>query len=262
MGIRTVDKAAKISDDVGGNWDWAGEYRENGGSIAHGIYEVGNNQWRERAFIGNGVLLASYLFPKIENRFKCQLVDNFNLHLCGGWSWRIGKDESISGKVEDRIIFERVAQKMKPIGFIISKDRDYLLEYQHQATNAGLSTVFHPNPPRKDLWELGIANIGKLETFFDFDALTADYVEYMSVFDDNGWMLAIMDHLEIIRSSELSEYIHGFDYSSADRGFNESVTTGLVLGYPPETTIATSWYDFLVDLAEESGYSRKFVLAD
>lgn len=248
-----IIKATKVSDDIAGNWDYPGEYYEKDGTIAHGIYETGNNQWKEKVYINNGNLMASYLYPSINTVFSSSYINNFNLHLCGGWHWRQNNGELMN--IEEMMI-ERIAKGLKPLGFLNSFNKDTLLDYQHRASDMGLATNLSENPR---LWELGISNVGKLEAIFDFSKLISDYNDYIGIIGSQDEAIAIEKHLESIRSSELSDYIMGYDYSSTDRDDRDSITTGLILGYSIETTVSICWADVIDHLSRESGYSRTFI---
>jgi len=106
---------------------------------------------------------------------------------------------------------------------------------------------------------LGISNVGKLEAIFDFSKLISDYNDYIGVVGSQDEAVAIEKHLESIRSSELSDYIMGYDYSSTDRDNRDFITTGLILGYSIETTVSICWSDDIDHLSRKSGYSRTFI---
>ncbi|QGS68150.1 hypothetical protein CV093_04435 [Oceanobacillus sp. 143] len=87
-------------------------------------------------------------------------------------------------------------------------------------------------------YEIGIANNGTMEELFDLASLVETYRLFSEKLGVN--LLSLEEELVILnlKKWELSSFLNGFDYSSPFKTTVNHVLTGLILGYPIESTIA------------------------
>ncbi len=134
------------------------------------------------------------------------------LHFTGGWSWK-GAD--------DKALVDRVAKGLKPAG-ITWGEIATLVELEEYAKSHGLITHIK-KVSLAGQHELGISCRGTFGKLFDLDALVRDYARA-------GFDASNLSSLAATRlASALKEW--------SDREKDDPVT-GLLLGYPVETTWA------------------------
>ena len=227
----------KVSDDtLPPKGDYAPRYKDPSGNALHGVYVRQYKKTEDKLYINNGHLMSKYKYPRIERKFTSQMLNDFNLHLCGGWAWH--------GVNSDTVLIERVANKQKPMGFIstFTEKVDKLLGL---IDNTNLEVMVRPSKYRSDQVEIAIANQGKLNDLFDLSSLMEDYIAYQNA---TGRIRKIEDHTcysvvpeEIYRFAEyeLKDFF-SFDYVNHLEDWDIMIT-GLILGYPIETTVSIMW---------------------
>lgn len=215
----------KVSNDVACPVSHSPRYKDANEVVLHGVYIRRYKKTEHKLFINNGHLMARYKYPIIERTFISPMLNDFNLHHCGGWFWPGVKEEGIA---------TRVANKEKPMGFICFRadNMEGLAILEKEAQVKGLATKH-----ARSEWgtqELGVSNRGKMGELFDLEHLAEDYSRYYEAIGvkDPGFSW-ILDWQE----KELSE-LPDYDYANPS-GIRELICTGLILGYPVETTVAS-----------------------
>ena len=166
----------------------------------------------------HGRVMRKYKYKKIERTFKSRLLNDFNLHFCGDWHW------FSSLKVEHEELLRRVAAGFKPAGFITSENLEMLKALKTRALAKGLITHVKPNPGVKGTWELGIGFDRDFFDLFQLKDVEAGYTKW-------GIEYPIAEKLMNVSIESL---LKDFDYANVE-GF-DLIKTGLLLGYPIETT--------------------------
>lgn len=229
----------KVSDDVlQGNPARKGKYFDENNVPLHGIYIRKHKNIEERLFINTGILVRIYKYPIIDRTFQSPLVNDHNLNLGGGWGW--------PGKKESECL-TRVMSGKKPIGFYHFKDDESITEYCESGfpyvilkdTDLGTNT-------------LGLSIKGTFSENFDMDALINDYYQYLKKsvkeFELLKYITEIIgEELEFVKNHNVSDFLN-FDYGNPNKSPEYDCLTGLILGYPIETTVSL----ILQDIANNS----------
>lgn len=245
----------KISDDVldpKNHFDYyrncpkkPGNYREQNDKIQHGIYLRNYKKTIEKLIINNGYLMTKYKYPIIETHFHSPLLNDYNLHLCGGWQF---------GNIRDEEIISRVINGLKPMGFYVESE-DKTEKFQSQlelARNSKLPYVMNRLDDEYEYkgkihystrYEIGISCNGTFNEKFNIDDLIHDYKLYSEkcykYSDYNGYIKYIVDFLESLRDKEIKEFLN-FDYPNPKTDL-DLILDGLILGFPVETTVSRLW---------------------
>jgi hypothetical protein len=203
----------KVSDDPIIDLPHKGPYRDEDNKALHGIYIRNQDDTQEKLFINNGDLVRKYIYPNTKTEFKSEMVNDFNLHFCGEWTWP-DVDYEYG-------LIDRVRRKKKPMGIYICDTRGELNKLKHTIRYLNL------NITKKDK-ELGFCQKGKLKDLFDLDSLQKDYVNYL------GYKAI---DFKKIADKTLDECIAPFDYDNP-KDDEKLIITGLVFGYPIESTVS------------------------
>lgn len=190
----------------------------------HGIYHQVLPRTEQTIVFLQGKIIQRFIYPRIVRVFKSRMINDYNLHFTGGWTWYS------SAVIEQDALVDRVIKGLKPAGFIRSIDYNRCLVLQQKAKQAGLLTKLHEIPDLKGMRELGMARGGTFSTNFDLDAIVADYTSW-------GFNYQIKKIKNDFSSVPLSKLLSGFDYGNV-KSIQETMLTGLLLGYPLETTCA------------------------
>ncbi len=203
----------KVSDDPIIDLPHKGPYRDGDNKTLHGIYIRDRDDTQEKFFVNNGELIRKYIYPIIKTVFQSEMVNDFNLHFCGEWAW-----PDIDSKYG---LIDRVRRKKKPMGIYVCGTRGELNRLKHTMKYLNL------NITKKDK-ELGFCQKKSLKDLFDLDSLQKDYDNYLG-------RNAI--DFKKIADKTLDECIASFDYDNPEDD-EELIITGLVFGYPIESTIS------------------------
>jgi hypothetical protein len=218
----------------------------------HGIIHTDQkNGWRQTKIYNNGHLMVGYRYPIITRQFYSNLINYDNLHLCGGWF--------LTGtKIDDECVL-RVLNHTKPMGI-----ETYLITEKEKINNiiAVIKNVlkyeknaFIYKEAKRDLkghacWhDVKIAINKSFVELFDLQALVHDYLEYFCKAEllsrrEFPWefLPQVERHILGFRNQRISAYLE-FDYANPKTAL-DLITTGLVLGYPIETTASLIIRDY------------------
>ncbi|AYV80631.1 MAG: hypothetical protein Harvfovirus3_76 [Harvfovirus sp.] len=173
------------------------------------ISKKGNKQIRNK----NGYVLMHY--PKIPRniKFKHNAVNDYNQHLCGGWSvYPHPKFEAL----------DRVMLGLKPLGMETTADGNIAKEKAKEIADKGFLSSFEL---MKNNYYFVTASVkGTLGDYFDMKTLAHDYEK---------------NHLS---SENIKKYakvkFDAFHNGKFDIEDHPCEIVGLVLGYPIENTIS------------------------
>ncbi len=191
-----------------------GIWHDSGGTVVHGIYHEILKRTGHLVVFLDGRRMAEYIFPRVQQKFASPLLNDYNLHFTGGWVWN-GAD--------NRALVERVIHGQKPAGFI-KGDLALLKGFEMMAKNARLATHLHADGNQ---FELGIARQGTCAETFDLDALERDY-------NNMGIIVSVKQYATM----KLSDFLLDWDSTSPSDEPTHAAITGLLLGYPVESTVA------------------------
>lgn len=209
-----------------------GRYVNEKGFGMSGFYRRDYKKHCNMLVLENGHRLIKYKYPRVSIPFSSQMSRWQNLYFCGGYSLT---KENGSETDCDELLFDAVASRLKPIGFIIT-DNDSVNKMAAEATSKGLMYSINPH-----FWqghsELAIANRGRIKDHFDIDRLIQSYrimenslrIEILSISDE--------EHLRDVSEKQLSDFLRDYDYVNPRNDF-ECILTGLLLGFPIESTVA------------------------
>lgn len=175
------------------------------------ITKNGHKQIRNK----NGYVLMTYKNIPKSIKFKHKAVNDYNQHLCGGWT------------LYDHIEFEeieQVAKGLKPVGISHSRNLSKIKKKVAELTDKGLLVTYTKNDFIKGLYNITASVKGKLKDYFDLNTLAKDY-------EKNG-----LSGKNIIRYKNVK--FSAFHNDEYDIEYHPMEITGLILGYPIENTIA------------------------
>jgi hypothetical protein len=149
--------------------------------------------------------------------FKHHAVNDYNQHLCGGWSlYKHPPFEEV----------DRVVIGSKPVGISHTRSVEEAEAKQIEITNKGKLCTFMKNN-HNDLYFVTASPYGTLEEFFpNLDILIQDYDRCKLSYCAN-----------IIRKYKKVNF-EAFHHGKFDRENHHTCITGLILGYPIENTIS------------------------
>ncbi len=209
-------------------------HKDESGKPLHGIFKKDFKKTEHKMYINNGHLMITYKYPKVKREFSSPMLNDENMHLAGGWNFE--------SKSDDKTLLNRVINKKKPSGFIVEEDISKIKEVQEKANKAGLETKINEEK-RNDqtYYELGFTQKGTFGDHFDIDALVKDYEKYWNP-HNKDFVLPMddfinTDQLKGLKDKKLSSFL-SFDYGKTDKSSEDNIITGLLLGYPIETTVA------------------------
>lgn len=192
------------------------------------------SDWRQ------GEITLRFWHPRIEARFHSPLVDPFNLAISGDASWHR--------------VAERVSERLKPIGFVDSRDQNEMEEACRQVKAAGATgRLIHYRTGGTGAM---LAVSGTIGDSFDLSALAADYADYLAL--DPALADDVAAELERLAPLEFSSFDFGrvevefLPGEGLKRRAGSLARCGLLLGYPIASTAAL----ILGDHGLPGGYTR------
>ena len=212
---------------------YKGRYRSDHGFGLSGFYRRDYKENHEMVVLSNGHSLCRYKYPRGVNiPFHSPMVNWMNLTFCGGYGVLL-EDGEYAGS--NKRLFEAVANGLKPIGFInvnFNKFEEIIEEVMQSGFRYEISKVWTGN------YEIGLANQGKVKDYFDLDKLINSYRLYSNRIGHNLLTPRDEENLLKINELELAIFLKDFDYASSQKKNWEHVLTGLLLGFPIESTVA------------------------
>jgi hypothetical protein len=187
----------------------------------HGIYVTEHKRWNTKEIFNNGYRMIRYGHQPKLIRFRSPMVNDFNQHLCGGWSMFDIPDKS-------KATFDQLVTGRKPLCDIVYWYEAQTLVMRSEFEKRGFPTYFDSRHLHGDrfVYRVTACHRGTLEKLFDLDALLLDYESSVSGVDFAGEMWAY-------RSWELQDFLVNWDTPAVPLW-----VTGLILGYPVENTIS------------------------
>jgi hypothetical protein len=153
-------------------------------------------------------------------KFKHKTVNDYNQHLCGGWSFYPHKDfEEV----------DRVVEGLKPVGISMTYDLSQAEAKRKELSGKGLLVTIYKreasDEKSKDLYFITASPRGNLGKFFrNLDILGNDYRR-----NNLEYCANIIEHYKHVNFIKF----HNMQYDD-----HHTCITGLVLGYPIENSIA------------------------
>ena len=218
----------KISDDAPIEAPYRGKYRNLDGTTKHGVYIRKYRNTIDKLFINNGHSMRIYKYPIIKQKFSSPRINDYNLHLCGGWAFRRVKSEEA---------LTRVISNLKPMGFLVTKDVE---KWEDVCKKSGLLYSIVPNHiPTEEFFDIGISCNGTFGSLFDLQNLAADYVNYAIKVQIPFSTEEVKSFILSLKDIQISSYLTS-DYANPATN-QELIINGLILGYPIETTVSIMW---------------------
>lgn len=202
--------------------NYLGKYRDEEGNGLTGYWERDNKKTTHILHLYNGNIVTKYRFPKIEIPFKSDMHNWKNMFFATG-----GSDEEL---------VERVANKQKPVGFIIVKDKDLYID---KIKKLNIDYIDLENSKKYNYSEIGMICCNeKLEDLFDINSLIVSYNKLGEAYNKRK-ILEDMDdimYLKEVCKRRLSDFLK-YDYANPHSDL-ELIIVGLILGYPIESTFS------------------------
>ena len=193
------------------------------------------NGWTHTEIRNRGYLMSKYRYPIIERRFNSKLVNYDNLHLCGGWY--------LDGVDYKNQCILRVLKDVKPFGeetYTTSEEVDKIEETINKHSNKNNFKYVVTKRPKKDPWyaDVIIASIKTFSDIFDINNLMEDYGNFLYKKVPIRLYDGVLFNLEELKQYNVSGFLdNGYEYWNPEDAIDYA-TTGLMLGYPIETTVS------------------------
>ena len=189
--------------------------------MKHGIHIREHKHWNTKTIYNNGRVMRIYRRQPKTIRFSSPLVNDFNQHLCGGWSMSDIKDET-------EATLQQLVAGRKPFAWIFfGPDQEAtVLAARQRLEAAGLVTDLRERACQghqtdHDGWDFLACRDIRVREIGDLRALSEDYADLPAV---DVWPYA---------DRALSTFFDGWDSPPLPLWL-----TGLILGYPVENTIS------------------------
>ncbi|MBT2292685.1 hypothetical protein J7E73_26855 [Paenibacillus albidus] len=212
-----------------------GKYRNEQGIGLSGFYRRDYKETSDMVVMGNGHSMLRYKYPKVSNiPFYSPMVRWHNLFFCGGYSIRFPNGERTD--TYDRL-FDAIRTGLKPTGFWPLASQE-LKETLHKVNQTDLVWKVSDNSHPNFQYEIGVANKGKMKDHFNLNKVIESYQLFSKKL---GYDLLSKKDEDIILCYEdvdLAWFLEGFDYGDPEKKNHDHVLTGLILGYPVESTVA------------------------
>lgn len=206
-----------------------GRIKDFQGRPAHGIYQRYYSKTVDIVVCNEGNRMNTYKHLKIDAVFHSRMVNWENLHLCGGWN--------MPG-VKPIVAIERVLSGLKPMGTYIDTDMETIQFWAYQiALREDISCLVIEDWVVANNTLLIAASDKTFVEMFKLGDLSTDYGNYFA--SDPYLDIDSADIISELKDRRISEFMnpHTFDWSNAT-GLKDALITGLIFGYPVETTIA------------------------
>lgn len=204
-------------------WESSQKYRDIEGNLLNGFYGRIFSTKIEVLFISQGVLNLKYSFPKLSHLYQHKWIHWENL------LFAYNADDHPSNEIQ------QVLDNKKAIGFYIF-ERELLKDIEGIAKKSGLLYAINELPHRDDLLELGICQNGKIGEHFNMDEIAKVYNDLHNA--DFGFNFFKTDtFLKELSNRSFEEFLTDWDYANPASPYH-LVQTGLLLGYPIESTYA------------------------
>ena len=194
-------------------------------SPRHGVHVREHKHWNTKTVYSNGHVMRIYRRQPQVIRSQSPMVNDFNQHLCGGWSMSDINDER-EATVQQLLVGK------KPFACITHwhEHRAAAMEAQAKLDSAGLVTDLQkrslPGYQFDHVWDVLACHDIRVQDIGDLRALRVDYTE---VFEIGAETEEIMP----FAGRALSSFFDGWDSPPLPLWL-----TGLILGYPVENTIS------------------------
>lgn len=222
--MKTSLKKISNDEDLPVKILYSGKYRNSNGSIKHGVYLRKYKNTINKLFINDGHLMSLYRYPNINCKFSSSKINDYNLHLCGGWSFKdVNREEAII----------RVINDLKPMGFLVTTEVE---KWKDICEKSKLDFIIKPNHiPTEKHFDIGISCKGTFEENFDIKTLIEDYINYLGLIKFQSTQ-EISNFILSLKNTKISYYLNS-NYTNPE-SIQDIIITGLILGYPIETTVS------------------------
>ena len=191
----------------------------------HGVLVREHNNWNTKTIYNNGHVMRIYRHQPKTIHFRSPMVNDFNQHLCGGWSISDIKDEN------EATIRQLMAGKkaFACISFWNNQEAS-AVEAHKRLMSSGLVTDLRnrsvPGHPGIYVWDLLVCHDMRVQDIGDLQALREDYAEIFEMGLERKEVMPFADRA-------LPSFFDGWDSPPLPFWL-----TGLILGYPVENTIS------------------------
>ena len=207
--------------------------RDNNNKRIGGIFSyINHNNLEWVTFCNKGYDMGTYCYPSLKIPFKSPMVRWWNLFYCGGYSITSPDYQNYSSKIH---IIEDVLHKKKPIGFaLIDNDKIPFIIKRIEKAGYPYSIEPHETFPSSFIGICQPLTFGKafnIKKFLKSYKLFANAAHVTLLNKKDGqFFLSKLD-------TPLSYWLKDWDYANPVT-HQDLALTGLLLGYPIESTVA------------------------
>jgi len=193
------------------------------GTPRHGVIIREHKNWNTKTIYNNGHVMHIYRRQPKVLRFQSPMLNDFNQHLCGGWSMTDIGDEK-EATVRQLLLGKK---PFACLSFWPDRHSD-AVDAQHRLLSAGLVTDLRKRAMHSGhmIWDLLACHNMRVKDIGDLRALEADFDE---------WFISgfLGEEISAFADQKLSSFFDGWDSPPLPLWL-----TGLILGYPVENTMS------------------------
>ena len=209
-------------------------YRDSNNNRIGGLFTYVKDDLEYMIIMNKGYTMRTYIYPHIKIPFYSPMVRWWNLFYCGGFFIHGPNGENYS---TDMNIVDAVINKQKPIGFAYF-DNNKMPKVIEKVKKTGLPYSISPGIIRDDYSFIGISQLGTFGKLFDINQLLKSY----ALMDQNV-NIPLLDKSDekffrSLKNKPLSYWLNDWDYARPGKSNRDLALTGLLLGYPIESTVS------------------------
>ena len=201
-------------------------YKDENGNPINGAFTNDLGELTEKTYLLKGRSYNSFVYPSITRKFSSPLINDYNLYF----------RDTCPGKTYDECI-TRVLENKKPMGFI-HEDNDFVAMVQEPVDH--IRALTGRKVYSESGIEVGYSITGTFGEAFDMDALKTDYSNFLIAADQEYLLDRVSEFISSLKGREISSFLTGYDYANP-KSPEDFILTGLLLGYPIETTFSIIW---------------------
>jgi len=212
------------------NWEYLA-YRDSAGHRIGGTFVETVKNMTRMYIIHQGWPHISYIYPNVDIPFKSPMVRWRNLFYCGGFGVHGSEDEDLSSDIN---LVKDIVNGLKPMGFAFIRP-EQLEECKRLLEKSKLKYfITHDSLPNGyKYYNIAMCQDITFGEAFDVEAFLKSYKNMQTSI---GYSFELDEgYFRFLKNYRLSHWLKDWNYAHP-RDTTELMLTGLLLGYPIEST--------------------------
>ena len=188
----------------------------------HGVVIREHKNWNTKTIYNRGHVMRIYRRQPKKIQFSSPMVNDFNQHLCGGWS----QDDILN---QEKATIEQLVSGRKPFACLCYWEPkfDQAQDSLQLLRQAGFATQLRKRHLQDSLyvWDVTACHDIRVRDIGDLEALIDDYSRTLP--------FSLGKEIRMYADTPLTDFLSGWDSPPLPLWL-----TGLILGYPVENTIS------------------------